>query len=139
MFNVILYFVLIFSLSLCCAMCYGVNLLGIKAAQNKQRKGHFLEIFVWFKKKHFLRVLKRVILAYCQGRIWIYWNCFIKKYTCSFLAPTGAKVVTNHSVRVFQNHSKYSQLNEIFEGLREFQEDVERISRKGGATPCGAC
>ena len=48
----ILYFVLIFSLSLCSMLCYSVNLLGIKAAQNKQRKGHFLKIFVWFKKKH---------------------------------------------------------------------------------------
>ena len=127
----ILYLVLIFSLSLCCAMCYGVNLLGIKAAQNKQRKGHFLEIFVWFKKKQ--RVLKRVILAYCQGRIWIYWNCFIKKYTCSFLAPTGARVVTNNLLYWF---SKLFKILPTECNFREFLADVKRISWRGGAMPC---
>ena len=29
-----------------------VNLSGIKAAQNKQGKGHFLKILLWFQKKH---------------------------------------------------------------------------------------
>ena len=130
----ILYFVLIFSLSLCSMLCYSVNLLGIKAAQNKQRKGHFLKIFVWFKKKHkFFTSIEESNFSILSRENMNLLELFYQIIHLFIFGSDRSPSCHKSSFTGFQNYSKYSQPNAILENSWQML--------KGEVEPClvGAC